>query len=166
MDVKELQQRAATLRSRTAEGSITPEDVGGLFVDIITLIGEQGKATGTADVQLSALDAMITTPNEAMAAMADGTRYVVRNRGVVVGQLFLIGDTMSHGSTQVFTTNLLLLPNGTFGEDHTHGDVFTYHRTWAIRVAGGLTEVGKWSAWAVATGNPESVTTLTTEEDV
>ena len=42
MDVKELQQRAATLRSRTAEGSITPEDVGGLFVDIITLIGEHG----------------------------------------------------------------------------------------------------------------------------
>lgn len=149
------------MRSRTAEGSITPEDVGGLFADMLTLIGEQGKATGTADVQLSALDAMITTTNEAMAAMADGTRYVVRNRGVVVGNLFLLGDTMSHGTTQVFTTNLLLLPNGTFGEDHTHGDVFTYHRTWVIRAAGNLTEVGKWSAWAVAANNP----TLTTQDE-
>lgn len=159
MDFQELQQRAATLRSRTAEGSITPEDVGSLFADMLTLIGEQGKATGMADIQLSALDAMITTANEAVAAMADGTRYVVRNRGVVVGQLFLIGDTMSHGTTQVFTTNLLLLPNGTFGEDHTHGDVFTYHRTWVIRAAGGLTEVGKWSPWAVAANNP-TITTL------
>lgn len=160
MTTQELINRAAELRAKTAPESITAELLGGLMQDMC----EQLAAAAAQDVQLSALDAMITTTNEAMAAMADGTRYVVRNRGVVVGQLFLIGDTMSHGTTQVFTTNLLLLPNGTFGEDHTHGDVFTYHRTWAIRAAGGLTEVGKWSAWAVATGNPESVTTVTTEE--
>ena len=160
MTTQELINRAAELRAKTAPESITAELLGGLMQDMC----EQLAAAAAQDVQLSALDAMITTTTEAMAAMADGTRYVVRNRGVVVGQLFLIGDTMSHGTTQVFTTNLLLLPNGTFGEDHTHGDVFTYHRTWAIRAAGGLTEVGKWSAWAVATGNPESVTTVTTEE--
>lgn len=162
MTTQELINRAAELRAKTAPESITAELLGGLLQDMC----EQLAAAEAQDVQLSALDAMVTTTQQAVSAMSNTTRYNVMNKNIKVGELSFLGDTMSHGVTQVFTTNLLLLPNGTFGDDHTHGDVFTYHRTWAIRAAGGLTEVGKWTPWAVATGNPESVTTVTTEEDV
>ena len=80
MTTQELINRAAELRAKTAPESITAELLGGLMQDMC----EQLAAAAAQDVQLSALDAMITTTNEAMAAMADGTRYVVRNRGVVV----------------------------------------------------------------------------------
>lgn len=160
MTTQELINRAAELRAKTAPESITAELLGGLLQDMC----EQLAAVEAQNVQLSTLDAMVATTQQAVAAMSDTTRYNVMNRNIKVGELSFLGDTMTHGVTQVFTTNLTLMEDGTFGENHTHGDVFTYHRTWAIRAAGGLTEVGKWTPWAVATG--KSVTTVTTEEDV
>ena len=160
MTTQELINRAAELRAKTAPESITAELLGGLLQDMC----EQLAAVEAQNVQLSTLDAMVATTQQAVAAMSDTTRYNVMNRNIKVGELSFLGDTMTHGVTQVFTTNLTLMGDGTFGDDHTHGDVFTYHRTWVIRIAGNLTEVGKWSAWAVATGNTESVTTITTEE--
>ena len=148
MTTQELINRAAELRAKTAPESITAELLGGLLQDMC----EQLAAAEAQDVQLSTLDAMVATTQQAVAAMSDTTRYNVMNRNIKVGELSFLGDTMTHGVTQVFTTNLTLMEDGTFGENHSHGDVFTYHRTWVIRAAGNLTEVGKWSAWAVATG--------------
>lgn len=164
MTYEEIKARAEVIRTSYAADSVTPEAVGGLMGALADYIHTLELTPRVVKVQLTELDAMVETQAAAIQMMKNPNRYTVLSKDIVVGTLAFIGDTSLHGVTQIFTTNLLLLPDGTFGADHSHGDVFTYHRTWVIRAAGGLTEVGKWTAWAAATGNPTSVTDVISEE--
>lgn len=163
MTYDDLKTKAEAIRAAYAAGSITPEMVGGLFADLADYVHTLELTPGVKKVQLAELDAMVQTTAGALQMAKNPNRYTVMSGDYVVGEMVFIGDTMNHGATQVLTTNLLLQADGTFGSDHTHTDIYTYHRTWVVRAAGNLTEVGKWSPWVAATYNPAAATAVTNE---
>lgn len=95
--IYELQARAQQLRSRTQEGSITPEDVGGLMADILTLLAAMEQAANSLHI------AKVYTSKAAMEA--DTAPEGKDGKPLHYGQLAAVndgGDNPDNGSIYAY----------------------------------------------------------------
>lgn len=162
MNIYDLQQRAEVLRKRNIEGSITPEEVGGLIADTLSLISSieqnssslavvkvyssvaamQGDASPVANDKPLRFGQIVSVYNEADANDAhNGEIYVFENPGwKLIGNINKVAIGISQG--QAFPG-----VRGKELEDNLNSEIAT--REQAVRAIGRMIDEEKVSLQAV-----------------
>ena len=162
MNIYDLQQRAEVLRKRHIEGSITPEEVGGLIADTLSLISSieqnssslavvkvyssvaemQGDASPVANDKPLRFGQIVSVYNEADANDAhNGEIYVFENPGwKLIGNINKVAIGISQG--QAFPG-----VRGKELEDNLNSEIAT--REQAVRAIGRMIDEEKVSLQAV-----------------
>ena len=162
MNIYDLQQRAEVLRKRHIEGSITPEEVGGLIADTLSLISSieqnssslavvkvyssvaamQGDASPVANDKPLRFGQIVSVYNEADANDAhNGEIYVFENPGwKLIGNINKVAIGVSQG--QAFPG-----VRGKELEDNLNSEIAT--REQAVRAIGRMIDEEKVSLQAV-----------------
>ncbi len=103
-------------------------------------------------LQLAKLDTLGTDGSK--EAMTDFFRNTVNTRfrvfsapGKYVGVLEVIGDSMLHVVTEIFTTHAVLKDDGTFDAGHNCTELYTYFRSYNIDSPNLENAKGTWSPW-------------------
>lgn len=175
MDIKNINALIAALRAEVAKDSVSPDSLGAILQAIANALADVGSPADISAlrefittlfpanslgekyprsaqnimpqiIEMSALDDIPAQKTKSfLAGTKYQTEYLVTERGLLMGRLFLIADSMNHAVTQVLITHQLITPDGKFESGHGQA-LRLYFRRYNLTEHHGTP--GEWSAWA------------------
>lgn len=102
----------------------------------------------------SLLDRMVLDFSDIDNCRINGTGksgvFDVYSNGHSIGTLLVSNDVMSHGTNQLFITNMLMDVDG---NSHQDDRIYVYYRYYNFNAPNAVTEKGTWSKWCLVIGS-------------